>query len=334
MWQANIVRLGLLTLLAVLLAVGHGGLAVLVGVSALLGAVEPYFDSASSAVIPEVVPPSQYERANVLIQVALLGAGSLLGPPLGGVLFSLDAVLPGLMTAVTFAISAAILIGLERIAPPQPVASDHVDSTIVRDLVAGVAYLWHERELRTLTGCAAAVNGVVAGVLAILVLFVTRDLGLPDRSYGMVVACFAVGGGLVSVFMSSIVRRYSPRALVSFSLVTLALCSIAIGVFVHVVVTCLALACAGAAVIVWNVVVVTYRQRTVPLEMLGRVTSAYRVTGKAAMVVGAAAAGQIALRLGVPAAFVAGGVLLLVVIVVTASGLRGLTRTTSDLRSQ
>ena len=54
----------------------------------------------------------------------------------------------------------------------------------------------------------------------------------------------------------------------------------------------------GVMVATWTVVTVTLRQRLVPNAMLGRVASAFRVSGLALTVAGAAAAGQAVNHLG------------------------------------
>lgn len=324
MRQSNTMRLAVLVVLGVLLLSGTGGFAALLLASALLGGLEPYFDAASSAVIPEVVRPDSYERANVLMQVAMLVAGSLLGPSLGGVLYG--ATLPGLpvwLTAATFGVSALIILRAER--GPLPTTPAHGTGTgVMEDLVSGITYLWRDRPLRTLAACAAVVNGMVAAVMALLVLFVTQDLALPASRYGFVVACVALGGAVGSGAAPSLGRRHPPYVLVMASMGLLAVCGVVLGIVVRPVATCVTLAGAGVAVICWNVVVVTYRQRTVPLDMLGRVTSAYRVTGKAAMVIGSLAAGQLAGVIGIPATFVVGGSVIVVTIALSAKGLRGM----------
>jgi predicted MFS family arabinose efflux permease len=61
---------------------------------------------------------------------------------------------------------------------------------------------------------------------------------------------------------------------------------------------------------VWNVVTVSLRQRLVPPELLGRVTSSYRMIGIGAMPVGAALGGVLARGYGLHMPYLAGGLLL------------------------
>jgi MFS transporter len=320
MRESNLLRVAVLVVFLVLLLAGRSSFAALLVVSGLLGALEPYFDAASSAVIPEIVEPRAYEKANVLMQISLLAAGSLLGPSLGGVLFSAAPKLPIGLTAITFTVSAFVILGVEKrryraITAPSP------QTSIVQDLVQGIGYLWRDVVLRTLAGCAAVVNGAVAGVLAVLVLFVTENLGLRPGHYGLVVACFAVGGAAAASAAPVLGRHVAPRVLILASMAVLATSGLILGMAVTPVVACLMLGLAGGAVIVWNVVVVTYRQRTVPLSLLGRVTSAYRVVGKASMVLGALTAGQLARGVGIPTTFVIGGITVLATALVAARSL-------------
>jgi hypothetical protein len=59
----------------------------------------------------------------------------------------------------------------------------------------------------------------------------------------------------------------------------------------------------GAGVMIWNVIVVSFRQRATPDRLLGRVNSAYRLVAWGTMPVGAAIGGGLAQLLSVQAVF-------------------------------
>ena len=87
--------------------------------------------------------------------------------------------------------------------------------------------------------------------------------------------------------------------------------NLAVGLVPTVAVTAVAFVLSGATSGLWNVATISLRQRIVPDELLGRVTSAYRLIGLGAMPVGAAAGGLIARSYGLTAPFLVAGVLLL-----------------------
>ncbi len=99
---------------------------------------------------------------------------------------------------------------------------------------------------------------------------------------------------------------------------------IALGVFPMVGVAFPAIAVAGFFSMVWNVTVNSYRQRVVPLDLLGRVTSVFRMLAFLAMPVGALAAGMLSHSLGLPVTYLLGGVLLLISGTWTATQIGGM----------
>ena len=79
----------------------------------------------------------------------------------------------------------------------------------------------------------------------------------------------------------------------------------------------------GAALAVWNVVSVSMRQADVPIDLLGRVNSAYRTAVLGVAPIGAIAGGILADGLGIPGPFVVGGAVLIVVSVISSLTTRG-----------
>lgn len=82
----------------------------------------------------------------------------------------------------------------------------------------------------------------------------------------------------------------------------------------------------GFAVVVWNVVTVTVRQRVIPRHLLGRVNFVYRLVAWSGIPIGAMSGGAIASQFGLRAPFVIEGVaicLLTGVLAAVASHLSG-----------
>jgi hypothetical protein len=75
---------------------------------------------------------------------------------------------------------------------------------------------------------------------------------------------------------------------------------------------------------VWNITVNSYRQRVVPLVLLGRVTSVFRMVAFITMPLGALMAGLGTHAIGLPWTYVIGGFLLLATAAWAASPLRSM----------
>lgn len=322
MWLANAARAVIAFTFAMVVMIGHASLPTLYLLGFLLGLAAPFFDNASSAVLPELVQPHQFQWANSLTQMALALAATLIGPLIGSAAFVLWPAAPFWFAAAAFAVGALVSAIASRVAGAAPASKDTADHREL--LMQGLTYLWRHRELRSLAIAVGVVNFVMTGVIAVLVLYVLQILHLPQSAYGVVVAMFAVGGLAGALLTSRITALIGERTSVLVALGFFGASMIALGVFPMVGVAFPAIAVAGFFSMVWNVTVNSYRQRVVPLDLLGRVTSVFRMLAFLAMPVGALAAGMLSHSLGLPVTYLLGGVLLLISGTWTATQIGGM----------
>src|SRR5271166_5223629 len=107
---ADLVRAAMLMLLAALAASGELRLWQMMVIVAVYGAAEAFFDPASDAILPELVPESQLGQANAMEQFVRPLALRLAGPALGGVLVgALGCGAAFLLDSATFVASAGAL---------------------------------------------------------------------------------------------------------------------------------------------------------------------------------------------------------------------------------
>ena len=110
MLLADVARAALLALLGVLAASGALRLWHMMVIVAVYGGAQAFFDPASDAILPEILPASQLGEANALEQVARPLALRLAGPAVGGVLVGvLGSGAAFLADGATFMVSAATL---------------------------------------------------------------------------------------------------------------------------------------------------------------------------------------------------------------------------------
>jgi MFS family permease len=241
----------------------------------LLGLAAPFFDNASASILPELVPANEFQRANSLTQVAMAVAGNLIGPVVGTVLFVVSPASPFGLAALAYAIGTSITVVLAR---REPRADPRTDRPRPLALLAeGLRYLGRHRVLRGLAAAVAVVNLVTSGAIAVAVLYVLQELHLPQSTYGLVMASFAVGaigGGLLTVRLT---RGLGERTAVLVALAAFGVSMVVLGAVRQVVVSVLAMMLMGFFSMVWNITVNSYRQRVVPLALLGRVTSVFRM---------------------------------------------------------
>jgi MFS family permease len=319
MWVVDALRCVVAGVFAVVVLMDLHTVLLIVLTGLLLGLLAPFFDNASSAVMPELVSGPALERANSYYNASALLTSSLIGPPIGAALFVLNAGLPLAIDAISFGV-AALLVAAVRDAVPAHDRPEH--RSLRAELVEGLRYLWGHDVLRTLAFLLLVVNCVGSGAVAILVLYVLQVLALPEVAFGWLVAAFALGGLAGAVVVPRIAERVPVFVSVVGGGTLMAVGITLIGVWPAVAPVVVAVVLAGLGSVWWNVVTVSLRQRIVPRELLGRVTSVYRVIGLGAMPLGAAGAGFLAHRTDLRTPYVVMGLLNLLVIWVSAPALR------------
>jgi MFS family permease len=288
MWKVNAVRA--LAMAGIACFVVVGGIApiwLLAALAFVLGSAETVYDNAAIGLLPQLVRKEQLPKANSRLFTSQLLGTQLIGPPLGGVLFAANVVVPLFANALSFAISAAIIATLPKSGAVEPLQK----MKLRKDVAEGLSWLWSSRVLRSMALQTTTLSTVSGALLAMLVVLATSQLGLGSAGYGLLLAAFAVGSVLGSLLAPAVLRLV-PRATVLVAAVV-----VTVGTFAglastrYFVIAAALLAALGIAVSVWNITSVTLRQMIVPNELLGRVSSAYRTVALTFTTVGALLSG-------------------------------------------
>ena len=117
-----------------------------------VGLLEPPFESARSALLPDVLAPEGYVVASGVLQI-VGQSGQVLGYLVGGALVAATSVQGALLLdAASFAVSAGLLLAGLR-SRPAALATDEQHS-LIADTLAGARYVLGEPRLRRLLGLA------------------------------------------------------------------------------------------------------------------------------------------------------------------------------------
>ena len=171
-------------------------------VAFLTGIGTVFFDVAYQAYLPSLVDRDQLVDGNAKLEISRSSA-QLAGPAIGGFLVQLvTAPIAILADAISYLWSAAFVGWIRRAEPPIEVpATGH--PKMRSDIRDGVRYVWRHPLLRPQAFCTGTANLFGYMIMAILVLFAVRDLGLKPGVIGLI---FGVGsvGALIGAFL---VRR-------------------------------------------------------------------------------------------------------------------------------
>ncbi|MFF1407730.1 MFS transporter [Streptomyces sp. NPDC058294] len=309
---ADLARSVMLLPLVALLVRGPVPVAVLVLVTFASAVAEVFFDSAAQAVVPALAPDHELERTNARVIAAQITGTGFVGPPLGAVLWAVWHPLPFLLDGATFAASALLLMNLpERTGHTGPGAGERGVRHLLRDIWAGLRFLGRDRVLRRLMMVVAVLGVGQQAVYAILVVYAEQRLGLPSYGYSLMLVTAAVGSLAGARTAARTARWLGSGRSLRVSVAVSALSYLVVAVLPWWPLVAAMLALNSVAVVLWNVCTVSLRQRLAPPDMLGRVTSGYRLAAWGAMPIGASAGGALAQQAGLDTPWVLAGLLLL-----------------------
>ncbi len=303
---ADVARMVVMAGLAVVAAAGLP--IVLAPVLAALATAASTVTSPSvAASTPRLVGDDELQRANALRSA--IGQGAIVaGPALGAVVLALsDPAVAILLNAVTFAVSAAAVLAIGRNEAFQPRSRAHGDvPSFFADLTAGA---------RALRGAPTAVRLVagdvlcsgVYGLLTVMLVLVSRQVGAGDGGYGLLLGGFGAGGLVGAAIMSRADAPATWRRTLAVALLLVATSLAALGQSSSVVEALVLAVLGGGGMIVGEVLSETALPRMLDDEVLGRAYGLAVPVSLGGIVVGSLVAGPLVSLLGLHGAFAAAG---------------------------
>jgi MFS family permease len=314
---ADAVRATLLVLMGALALSGALRLWHMMAIVAVYGAAQAFFDPASDAIVPELLPEEQLGEANALEQLVRPLALRMAGPAVGGAL--VGAIGPGaafLADGATFVASAGALWAMSAAtrppaaAPPPRRAGGAAARAATRELREGWSYVRGHVWLWGTFASAGLAYLMFMGPAEVLLPFMVKNvLGGSGVQLGLVLGA----GGLGSVACAlAMTRSGLPRRGMTFIYAVWALATVAVAGYGlatamwQLMVASLAFnLLETAGTIVWA----TMKQRHVPGELLGRVSSLDWLISIGLLPLSLALTGPLSSALGVRTTLVAAGVL-------------------------
>jgi MFS family permease len=272
----------------------------LLAVAFLIGLASNVFDVANTAFLPQVVPRAQLIRRNGLLSGSV-ATTQLAGPAAGGVLVqTVGAALTVLVDVVSYLVSAVLLARIPATARPH---RPQGEGGFVGQIAVGLRFVFRHPVLRSGMLAATAANLTNGAVLAVLPLFVNRQLGLPASAYGVILALDGLGGVAGALLADRLSQSVgSARAVVLATTLAIPmtalmpLASVFTGASAFAAAAVLSLGLVGLAsgFAILAVVIRSHRQAVTPPEVIGRVAASVRFVSWTAIPIGALLAGAAA----------------------------------------
>jgi MFS family permease len=185
---------------------GHLTLIQLYVTSLIEGSLYVFFSVAEASCLPHVVEKEQMSIALGQDQTSD-GAATLLGPSIGGALFSFNLVLPFIVDAIsyTFSVISLLFIRVSFQKEKQPVV---VQRKILTEVIEGLRWLWRQPLLRIVAFLNGGLSFGRAGI-PILIITLTQQQHASTASTGLIMAASGVGQLVGSILGPTLQKRFS-----------------------------------------------------------------------------------------------------------------------------
>jgi MFS family permease len=278
----------------------------------LFGICTVFFDVAYQSYLPALVERDQIIDGNSKLEISR-SAAQIGGPGVGGGLVEVfTAPYAILVDAVSFVSSGAFLLRIKKEEPPVAAPADGTKPRLWPELKEGLRFVLGNPNLRAQAGCTATSNFFSNVAYAIILVYLVRELGL---SAGLIGIAFSLGsaGSLVAAFSA---MRLSNRfgigpttiaagGLWGPSVLLIALAPEGDGAIPFLVAAILV---GGFAIVVYNIIQVSYRQAICPPRLQGRMNSVMRFIVWGTIPIGSLVGGALGSWVGLRETIVVGGV--------------------------
>lgn len=271
----------------------------------LVGTLSVFFDIAAQSFLPVILPAEELPEGNARLHTGW-GLADVGGPGLAGGLTQLfTASIAILADGLSYALSAILLVGI-RISEPPPRASAGDASApfgFWRELGEGLRLVGSHPMLRATAAATGLWNLFDGARMAVLVLFLTRTLGLQASATGILFTLGAIGYLLGSFLPERVARRLGIGRAILIGIVLTVPSELLTALAGGPPLVATAIAGVGFFLTsftepIYDVNQFSLRQAVTPLRLQGRVSATMRTLIRGSIPLGALLGGILAERIG------------------------------------
>jgi MFS family permease len=248
----------------------------------VVGFAEVLRDNSAITLLPAIVPVDRLETANGRMGSLETVMNMMIGPPLAGLMIGLALPLAFGIYGLAFAIAGLLVLsipGLFKTHRPEP-------RHWVAEIREGAAYLFARPLLRDLAIALGVLNAVEMMMLTGLVLYAQEVMGLNSAQYGLLLTGAAAGGVIGGLGGEAVIRRIGQSACLRLATATFLVQALVILLLPLPILVWGSFFLVAVTNMIWNIITLSLRQRSVPPHLLGRVNSVYRFFGLGTMPLG------------------------------------------------
>jgi MFS family permease len=238
---------------------------VIVVMTALISIASSFFNPATLAMIPSIIPSQDLARANAITQLSANASGAL-GFLLGsGLIAAIGVPAAFLFNGVSFFGSALLIAKISYQDSPSPKAL-----SFVSDLKEGWSVVNSIPVVSRILGPLVVINFLFSSLSVLIPIFGEGVFKSGSTGVGLLLASYTCGMFLAALALSSFQLQANMSRLVTTSLLAVGACFLAMGLVERLPLFVAALALVGFALNGTNICLITLFQRLIPGEVRGK----------------------------------------------------------------
>ncbi len=279
----------------------------------LTGICQVFFDVAYQSYLPSLVERDQIIEGNSKLEISR-SAAQVGGPGMaGGLVEIFTAPYAVLVDAISFLGSGLFLLGIRKQEePPAREAADGSKPSLWTELKEGLRFVLGNPNLRAQAGCTATSNFFSNVAFAVFLVFAVRELELSAAVIGLVFSIGALGSFAAAFTAMRLSNRFGigPTTIAVGMLWGPAMLLVAFAPVGNDAIPVLVAAAIlqGFAIVVYNIIQVSYRQAICPPRLQGRMNSVMRFIVWGTIPIGALVGGALGTWVGLRQTIVVGAI--------------------------
>ena len=292
----NLLRSVVVGVLAFTIAADLVNIYLLILAAFIIGSCEVASDTTAQSLIPQILEEKHFEKANSRLQISETVVQGFIGAPLSGFLYALAIYIPFFFNSVGYIVSAilAFSMPIHFLQDVRNGKKEIEQKHFVADMKFGIIYLYNHKLLRRLVLTTSSIGVCYAMGTATIVLFMVRELDLPEPLFGLVLTIQGIGGLVGAVVAPHASKRFGRARVMTFGIFSSSLLLLIQG-FSPNIYLFVGFAAFGAFTISqWNILLMSTYQSVIPNEIYGRIHGTRRTLVWGMMPIGSVLGGLLA----------------------------------------
>jgi len=292
----NLLRSAVVGALAFTIAADLVTIYLLILAAFIIGTCEVAADTTSQSLIPQILDKVHFEKANSRLQISETVVQGFIGAPLSGFLYALAIYIPFFFNSVGYIVSAILALSmpihfLQDVRNEKPKSEQN---NFVADMKFGISYLFNHKLLRRLVLTTSFIGVCYSMGTATIVLFMVKELALPEPLFGLVLTVQGLGGLIGALIAPHASKRFGRGKVMTFGIFSSSFVLLLQGFSPNIYFFVLLSAFTAFTISQWNILLMSTYQSVIPNEIYGRIHGTRRTLVWGMMPIGSILGGVLA----------------------------------------